>query len=59
MKLLCEIVQDLLPLYEDDVCSQESKIAVEEHLKDCPICREQVKKMGNFSEPEISVENEY
>lgn len=56
MKLLCEIVQDLLPLYEDNVCSQESKIAVEEHLKDCPICREQVKKMGNVSEPEISVE---
>ena len=39
MKLSCEIIQDLLPLYADDVCSPGSRAAVEEHLKTCPDCR--------------------
>ena len=35
----CEIVRDLLPLYEDGLCSEESRKAVEEHLKTCEACR--------------------
>lgn len=38
MKLSCEIVRDLLPLYQDGVCSHESKTAIAEHLSDCPSC---------------------
>ena len=38
MKLPCEMIQDLLPLYHDGVCSQVSKTLVEEHLKECPDC---------------------
>ena len=34
-----EIVQDLLPLYHDGVCSEKSRAAVEEHLKTCEDCR--------------------
>lgn len=36
----CEIVQDLLPLYHDRVCSEESRRAVEEHLEGCGACRQ-------------------
>ena len=39
MKYACKIIQDLLPLYIDDVCSEESKNAVEEHLTECAGCR--------------------
>ena len=39
MKLSCKIIQDLLLLYTDDACSQESRTAVEEHLAHCPACR--------------------
>lgn len=39
MKLSCEIVGDLLPLYIDEVCSGESRAAVEAHLRSCPDCR--------------------
>ena len=35
----CGIIQDLLPLYHDGVCSPESRTEVEEHLKTCPDCR--------------------
>nr|MBQ8245109.1 zf-HC2 domain-containing protein [Oscillospiraceae bacterium] len=38
MKLPCEMILDLLPLYHDGVCSPVSKTLVAEHLKDCPDC---------------------
>lgn len=40
MKTNCDIVQDLLPLYCDDACSAESRRLVDEHLHQCPDCRE-------------------
>jgi predicted anti-sigma-YlaC factor YlaD len=39
MNISCEIVKDLLPLYIDGVCSNESKALVEEHLAQCPNCQ--------------------
>lgn len=52
MKLPCEIVQDLLPLYEDGLCSPASREAVEAHLKECPGCRGQNARMQEFTIPE-------
>lgn len=46
MKISCEVINDLLPLYHDEVCSEESKRIVEEHLKECENCREIAKKIG-------------
>ncbi len=45
MKVPCEVVKDLLPLYCDGVCSQESKSLVEEHLEKCEACREEYQKL--------------
>lgn len=45
IELDCEIIQDLLPLYEENYCSEQSKILVEEHLKECKVCQE---KLENF-----------
>lgn len=47
MKYLCNVVKDLLPLYCDGVCSEESKNIVEEHLEECTPCKELLKKMQN------------
>ncbi|MCA1063928.1 zf-HC2 domain-containing protein [Rossellomorea sp. AcN35-11] len=35
----CEIIEDLLPLYHDEVCSEESRKMVDEHLAGCEQCR--------------------
>ena len=35
----CGIIRDLLPLYIDDVCNDESKQAVQNHLSECEECR--------------------
>ena len=45
MKISCEIIRDLLPLYQEDVCSEESKTIVEEHLLECAQCSEMMKQM--------------
>lgn len=53
MKLDCEIVKDLLPLYSDNVCSEQSRAAVEEHLKECEPCREELKAIGDTKPAEL------
>lgn len=45
-KYSCEMIKDLLPLYTDDVCSDESRKTVEEHLAECPACRAELEKLA-------------
>lgn len=56
MKLNCKIVEDLLPLYVDNVCSEQSKQAVEEHLKECENCRKLINSTQAVSAPLIEPE---
>ncbi len=57
MKLSCEIVLDLLPLYEENLCSEESRAAVEEHLQECPKCRDMIQNIENLElQEEIPVQ---
>ena len=35
----CEVIRDLIPLYDEKLCSPESAAMVEEHIKTCPDCR--------------------
>jgi len=46
-KLNCEIIQDLLPLYQDNICSPDSRKIVEEHLSGCPACSSILEKLQN------------
>jgi hypothetical protein len=39
MKLPCSVIQDLLPLYHDNICGAESRALVDEHLKECEACK--------------------
>lgn len=38
-KINCNAIQDILPLYIDDVVSDDTKELVEEHLQNCEICQ--------------------
>lgn len=40
MKLSCKVMEDLLPLYRDGVCSEESRQLVDEHLRECAACKD-------------------
>lgn len=39
-KIPCSVIRDLLVLYEDGVCSEETKQMIEEHIAGCGECRE-------------------
>lgn len=43
MKVKCGVVEDLLPLYIDNVCSEESRELVEGHLGECDACSARLK----------------
>ena len=45
MKIDCEVIRDLLPLYADDACSEKSRLMVDEHLQECSACREQLERI--------------
>lgn len=45
-KNTCELINDLLPLYADNVCSEESRSIVAEHISECGKCRGELEKMG-------------
>ncbi|MBR2886145.1 MAG: zf-HC2 domain-containing protein [Clostridia bacterium] len=53
----CGIIRDLLPLYIDDVCNEESKQAVENHLSECEKCRNYYKSMKS-TEGFVAKEND-
>lgn len=53
----CGIIRDLLPLYIDDVCNDESKQAVKAHLSECENCRSYYESMKS-TEGFIAKEND-
>lgn len=56
----CNIIKDLLPLYKENLLSDESKKFVEDHLKSCPECenilKEQMQIESKKSKPLYFVE---
>ena len=45
MKTNCNIIKDLLPLYFERVCSEDSRQLVEEHLGGCEACETMLKTL--------------
>lgn len=45
----CGIIQDLLPLYYDDVCTPASKELVQRHLEHCAACRALYEELKDHS----------
>ena len=54
---VCGIIQDLLPLYVDGVCSEDSKKLIEDHVKTCDLCHAAQEKMTE-KVCETSLQNE-
>jgi len=45
MKNSCDVIRDLLPLYADEACSNDSRKIVEEHLAECPECSTMLRRL--------------
>ena len=48
----CNVIKDLLPLYVDECCSEESARLVAEHLDTCESCRKVYSQMCETSQPQ-------
>lgn len=49
-KIPCAVAEDLLPLYHDGVCSEESRALVEEHIGECAHCAEMLRELRGETE---------
>jgi hypothetical protein len=47
MKIPCDVIVDLLPLYHDGVCSENSKKIIADHLSECESCKSVLEKIKN------------
>lgn len=44
-KINCEVIEDILPIYVENMASPSTRELVEEHLADCEACRQKEAKM--------------
>ena len=60
MKMPCYLVRDLLPLYHDGVCGEETAADVREHLEGCESCRAAMAELDadNGAEARLNAEGE-
>ncbi len=60
----CEVIQDLIPLYIDNICSDESRRIIIEHLENCDECQKLYENMSKSvkqkqAEPELDSEQAF
>lgn len=56
MKVSCDIIRDLLPLYAEDMVSQASKELVDEHLCGCDECVKELGKLKKAAQMPVEVD---
>lgn len=52
----CEVVRDLIPLYDEKLCSTESAALVEEHIKTCDTCKSLLEKLPKKELPKVDTD---
>lgn len=48
-KLSCNTIKDLLPIYIDELSSNETNTYVKEHLDKCTSCQSEYEKLNNYN----------
>lgn len=56
MNITCNIIKDLLPLYAEDLVSQDSKALVNDHLCGCDSCRKELEALKQAPKVPMEVE---
>lgn len=46
MKITCDVIKDLLPLYVENISSDDTRILVEEHIVSCESCKQELNKLS-------------
>ncbi|RSD27792.1 zf-HC2 domain-containing protein [Mesobacillus subterraneus] len=56
MKISCNMIRDILPLYVEDMASQDTRDLVEEHIASCENCKKQLEEIRTFEEPPVDTD---
>lgn len=56
MKISCNMIRDILPLYVEDMASQDTRDLVEEHIASCENCKKRLEEMRTFEEPPVDTD---
>lgn len=56
MKVTCDVIADLMPLYAENMLSEDSRKLVEEHMASCSGCRGRLKEMKVSANPASDME---
>lgn len=54
----CDIIKDLLPSYVDGLTNETTNAIIEDHLKDCPGCREELEKIRHADASPLQAEQD-
>lgn len=58
MKITCDIIRDLLPLYAEDMVSEDSKQLVDEHLCGCDDCTRELARIKKTDPIPVEINSE-
>ena len=56
MKISCNVIRDILPLYVENMASQDTRDLVEEHIASCENCKKRLEEMRTFEEPPVDTD---
>lgn len=57
-KIDCSVVKDLLPLYIDELVSDETILIIKEHIKTCEECSKYLRLMDEDAHIEVKIEKD-
>ncbi|MGL5750459.1 MAG: zf-HC2 domain-containing protein [Paraclostridium sp.] len=57
-KVSCDVIKDLIPLYYDDICSKDTRHLVDNHIKECQCCSEELKQLNSNIDFKIEMNQE-
>ncbi len=46
MNNICTLIKDLFPLYIEDLCSEESKVMIKQHVSECVNCKKELELLS-------------
>ena len=55
MKVTCDVIQDLLPLYFEHISSDDTRNLVDEHLITCESCKNELNRLSVTNKISIDV----
>ena len=58
MSMSCNVVQDLIVLFQEDTISDETRREVRTHLKECRACRKIYREYAHLNQEELHSEPE-